>query len=284
MLPTSRLLSFINHSTGFTLNFFEGSKLVEDLVLLHDKDVTGFGYLRDFVLMGEHLTSYLKHQESMGIFIDSETPYIRLKLEISAIGKTRTLLLPENIQDIPTSINGFCRLVKVNPFQNEPYTSFIRLENLPLKESITLALKKSYQVNSELLLSSVTDQSAMLTRLPDIQVDKHVRESRPSMEKEIVRVWPQLEKIYSLATTDQETVQNELQQLGYEYLSGQDIELSCSCEHERMVTGIASLAHSESLDNIYEKDTSIEVKCDYCKTTYHISRDEVEEFIRSQNS
>lgn len=279
MLPTSRLLSFINHQTGFALNFLEGSKLIEDLVLLHEQEMTGFSYLRDFVLMGEHLMSYLKHQETMGIFIDSETPYLRLKLEISAIGHTRTLLLPENLSDIPTTINGYCRLVKVNPFQNEPYTSFIRLENLPLKEAVTLALEKSYQVNSRLSLSNTTDQSVMLSRLPDIQVDKQFRESRPTLEKEIARVWPELEKLYQRAVTDQESIASELGQLGYEYLSGQDIELTCSCEHERMVSGIASLSYSESLDNIYESDNTIEVKCDYCKTRYQISREEVEEFL-----
>lgn len=284
MLPTSRLYSFINHSTGFTLNFLEGSKLIEDLVLLHDQAITGFGYLRDFVLMGEHLTAYLKHQESMGIFIDSESPYLRLKLEISALGKSRTLLLPENLQDIPTSINGYCRLVKVNPFQNEPYTSFIRLENLPLKEAITMALEKSYQVKSQLTLSESTDQSVMLTRLPDVQVDKHIRESRPSLEKETTRIKPSLDTLFLLQTTDQKDIEAELAKIGYQYLSGQDIELSCSCEHSRMVSGIVSLAHSESLDNIFEGDAHIEVKCDYCKTLYKITRDEVDEFIRNQNS
>ncbi len=280
MLPTSRLLSFINHQTGFSLNFLEGSKLIEDLVLLHEQELRGFSYLRDFVLMGEHLMSYLKHQETMGIFIDSETPYLRLKLEISAIGHTRTLLLPENLQDIPTTINGYCRLVKVNPFQNEPYTSFIRLENLALKEAITLALKQSYQVNSQLSLSSTSDQSVMISRLPDIQVDKQIRESRPSLESETSRMLPAIEQIYNRTTTNQESIVAELEKLGYEYISGQDVELTCSCEHARMVSGIASLSHSESLDNLYEGANSIEVKCDYCKTLYQISRDEVEEFIK----
>lgn len=284
MLPASRLLSFINHQSGFTVSFLEGSRLIHDLALLHAENVKGFSYLRDFTLLGELLSSYLKHGESMGIFIDCENPYLRLKLEISSIGKSRTLLLPEELDSIPESINGYCRLVKSNPHRAEPYTSFIKVENLKLSEAISLALKKSFQVDSLVLASETSDQSLMLSRLPDIQVDKENRADRPTTQQFFKEIESEVKEIFALATSDEGLLLQRFKDLEFDYISGLDMELSCNCEKDRMVSGIASLAHSESLDGIFEKDSSIEVKCDYCKKRYLIKRTEVESFLKSSDS
>lgn len=284
MLPSSRLLTFMNHQTGFGLNFFEGSRFVHDLALLHAENISGFSYLRDFALLGQLLSSYLKHSETMGIFIDSETPYLRLKLEISSIGQSRTLLLPEAIESIPQTINGYCRLVKMNPFQVEPYTSFVRIENLELGQAISVALLKSFQIDSIALASETSDQSILLHRLPDIQVDKQVRPERVETSVMMNELKPKIQKIFALATTDNQLIQDELLKLGFDYISGQDIELKCNCERARMISGIASLGRSESLDAIFENDQSLEVKCDYCKKRYEITRSEVESFLKDSNS
>lgn len=284
MLPGSRLLSFINHQNGFTVSFLEGSKLIHDLALLHAENIKGFSYLRDFTLLGELLSAYLKHGESMGIFIDCENPYLRLKLEISSIGKSRTLLLPEELDSIPGSINGYCRLVKTNPHRAEPYTSFIKIENLKLGEAISLALRKSFQVDSLVMASETSDQSLMLSRLPDIQVDKENRADRLSTQQFLKNINSQIQEIFALATSDEALLIQKFKDLDFNYISGIDMELSCNCEKKRMISGIASLTHSESLDGIFEKDMSIEVKCDYCKKNYSIDRTEVESFLKSSNS
>ena len=74
MLATSRLYSFLDHKNGFNIHFLEGQKLIHDLILLHPMNSSGFSYFRDTFLGLLPIIFFLKPQESLGLYIDSEEP------------------------------------------------------------------------------------------------------------------------------------------------------------------------------------------------------------------
>src|SRR5437762_2587208 len=121
MLPVSRLYSFLDHKNGFNIHFLEGQKLIEDLVLTHPLQGSGFAYFRDSILGILPIIFFLKPGESLGIYIDSEDPYFRLKIETGSTGHTRTLLLPEEFNLFPMKITGKVRVTKIFPNQKAPY-------------------------------------------------------------------------------------------------------------------------------------------------------------------
>ena len=172
MLPESRLYSFIDQKEGFTVNFFEGQKLVHDLAVIHQVIGGGFHYFRDAILSLQPMISFLKPGEGLGIYIDSKAPYFRLKIEMSDQGQMRTLLLPEDFNEFPKTILGKCRIVKLSPGEQQPYTSIIELDNIDFHQVVNKILTESYQVNSEIFLSQTSDQSVMLMKLPEVNVNK----------------------------------------------------------------------------------------------------------------
>src|SRR5690606_29016832 len=157
MLAVSRLYSFLDHKNGVNLHFLEEQKLIHDLVLLHPMNRHGFAYFRDTFLGLMPIIFFLKPGESLGIYIDSEDPYFRLKIETNSAGHTRTLLLPEEFDLFPDKITGNVRVTKVFQSQKSPYTSMIELKNLDTKEIINQILKESYQTNSEVIIGSTSD-------------------------------------------------------------------------------------------------------------------------------
>ena len=68
----SQLYSFLDRNNDFLIHFFEGKKLIQELVLIHELKDKGFLYLRDLVLSTQPMISLLKPNEGFGIYIDSK--------------------------------------------------------------------------------------------------------------------------------------------------------------------------------------------------------------------
>jgi hypothetical protein len=50
------------------------------------------------------MLALLKHGEQLGLYLDAEDPYLRVKLEITAGGHVRCLLMPEDLKEFPERI------------------------------------------------------------------------------------------------------------------------------------------------------------------------------------
>ncbi|MDD0852420.1 Hsp33 family molecular chaperone HslO [Halobacteriovorax sp. GB3] len=275
MLLESRLYTFIDSKNAFTLSFLEGQKLIHDLAIIHNIKGKGFAYFRDSVLTAMPLISYLKQGEGMGIFLDSEDPFFRLKIEANQAGYMRTLLIPEDFQEFPSKVSGIARLSKTFPNNPKPYTSIIQLNQIDFHDVINKIIQESYQMDAKVVISDKSDQSILLSRLPDRNVNKEEREERDSLNEYWIKTQAKIQAIFEKSLNEQETIQKAFEDLGFEYLSGVDVAFKCSCSRERMVQGIQSLCQTHSVEEIFENKNDIETKCDYCKTHYLIQRSDL---------
>jgi molecular chaperone Hsp33 len=277
MLPESRLYSFIDQKEGFTVNFFEGQKLIHDLAIIHKVIGGGFQYFRDAILSIQPMISFLKPGEGLGVYIDSEVPYFRLKIEMSDQGQMRTLLLPEDFNQFPKSIKGKCRIVKLSPGEQQPYTSIIDLDDIDFHQVVNKILSESYQVNSEVFLSQSSDQSLMIMKLPEINVNKVQTKYTMTIEQYWKKISASTQDLYDKGTTEQSDIQTHFENHGLIFLGSREIKFKCTCSRDRMLEGVRSIVWSSGIDSVFEpNEESIETKCDYCKTSYLLLRDEFE--------
>ncbi len=277
MLSESRLYSFIDQNAGFTVHFFEGQKLIQDLAVIHENTGGGFQYFRDAVLSIQPMISYLKPGEGLGVYIDSDEPYFRLKIEMSEQGQMRTLLLPEDFNQFPKSITGRCRVVKTIPNEAHPYTSIITLDNIGFHEIVNSILRESYQLKSEIFLTDESDQSVMVMKLPVIDIKKVETNYTLSLEEYWAKIKPSLDALFAKHTDDYQTIQKHLEDQGLLLLGSKEVKFKCSCSRERMVQGVHSVIRASGIDQVFAPDEKeIETKCDYCKTSYLLLRKEFE--------
>ena len=174
MLAESQLYSFLDRKNNFLIHFFEGQKLIQELILTHNLKEKAFSYFRDLVLSFQPMISLLEPREGFGIYIDSENPYFRWKIETNWAGQMRTLLAPETFNLIPSKITGTCRLTKLSPNNQKPYTSYIELNETHFDQVINDVLNKSFQISSKIQISDVSDQSIMIMELPADDVNKQL--------------------------------------------------------------------------------------------------------------
>jgi molecular chaperone Hsp33 len=270
MLPVSRLYSFLDHKNGYNVHFLEGQKFIEDLVLNHPMQGSGFAYFRDTLLGIMPIVFFLKPGETLGIYIDSENPYFRLKIETGSTGHTRTLLLPEEFNVFPMKITGNVRVTKVFPNQKSPYTSMIEVKEKDAMGLINQIFEESYQTNSEVVVSEISDQSVMVTKLPLLNVNSNFDETVPRREY-IKKHKAFFHDMFEAATSDIEQIVKGFEDKGFAYLGSRQLNFFCPCSQERMVLNLRGL-YSKDIDELFAKDESVEIKCDYCRKVYNITK------------
>ena len=273
MLAPSRLYSFLDHKNGFNIHFLEGQKLIHDLVLMHPMQGSGFAYFRETFLGLLPIIFFLKPGESLGIYIDSEDPYFRLKIETNSAGHTRTLLLPENFNNFPIKITGQVRVTKIFQGSKSPYTSMLELKDIETKEVINQILRESYQTNTEVIVGDISDQSIMVTKLPPLNVNV-VNDEEMNRKEYIKKHKAFFHCVFELATDDIEKIVKQFEDHGYSYLGSRQVSFFCPCSHERMVLNLRGL-YSHDIDELFNDTEEIEVKCDYCRKNYQIHKREL---------
>jgi molecular chaperone Hsp33 len=273
MLSTSRLYSFLDHQKGYNIHFLEGQKIIHDLAILHPIQSSGFAYFRDTFLGLLPIIFFLKPQESLGIYIDSDDPYFRLKVETNSAGHTRTLLMPENFNKFPMKINGKVRITKLFQNSSTPYTSMINLNQVETKEVINKILSDSYQTNSEVIVGEVSDQSIMITKLPSVNINSSIEET--STRKDYIKRNSRFfHQVFETALDDIEKIVKIFEHHGLSYIASRQIDFYCPCTKERMIFNLKGL-YINDLDHLFESKQEIEIKCDYCKKNYKIFKTEL---------
>src|SRR5438105_3642864 len=108
-LQASYLYSFLDEDNGYNIHFLEAQTLMADLVARQELGAGSLDFFREAVLSFLPMVTFLKAKESLGLYIDSENPYFRFKLEANQEGFFRTLLSPENMGELPKKVTGICR-------------------------------------------------------------------------------------------------------------------------------------------------------------------------------
>ncbi len=274
MLKPSRLYSFLDVKQGFALHFLDGQKLIHDLALIHGLTGQGFAYFRDTVLSALSLISFLRPGESLGIYVDSETPYCRLKIETSHTGRMRTLLLPENFSHFPMAISGVARVTKQFPSGKAPYTSVVQFEEMATNEVINKVLQTSYQANAEMVVSEAADQSFMLIKLPPVNVNVKTQSETVELAEYLKQHRSLFHSVFDERHNDVENIVKAFEQSSFGYLSSRLVEFYCPCSKERMMDNLRMM-NAKDPEALFAGEAQLEAKCDYCQKKYTITRAEL---------
>jgi molecular chaperone Hsp33 len=273
-LPESRLYTFIDEERRHALYFLEGQRLIYELAMVHGIQGPGFAWFRDCVLQVQPLIALIKRGEQLGFYIDSDEPLVRLKVETGHSGDTRCTIYPDDFPMAPGQVNGQVRVQTLHPDGRPPYLSVIEVRGLELREIVNRVLVESYQVTSALLLSDSSDQSAMLHRLPALRGEEDEGDGLTAVRARRDELGPQLRAIFERGLSDADEIVAAFAGIGWRGIATRPVCFRCGCSRERMIAGLQLVKEAEGLFGPGEP--SLEVTCEYCKTSYEIRREELE--------
>ena len=273
-MKESRLYSFIDNTSGFTLHFLEATKLISDLEEIHDIGPNTKEYYSKTVITAQQMITFLKPGESLGIYIDSEDPYFRFKMETNFTGSMRTLLLPEEFSNFPSQLTGVARVSKIFP-SNKPYTSIVKMENDSPEQIINNILQESYQTKSKIITSPQLNQSTMVTKLPKLDIKKVVIDTNDvPLDEYILKNNKMISDAFNKELSEIQNIVDYFESFGLSYLHSKEIKFKCPCSSERMKTNILTLANND-IDHLFQGDEKIEIRCDYCNSNYSFKKEDL---------
>ena len=275
-LPESRLYTFIDEAREFAIYFLEGQKLIHDLVLLHEMPGQGFAWFRDVVLSIQPMIALLKQGEQLGFYLDGESPTFRLKIETGHNGMTRSVMYPEAMQEFPKTMTGLVRMQKLFPHNKAPYESVLRVHDQPLDALVNTVLRDSYQVNSTVIVSQVSDQSVLLHQLPPLSRGDEYELSEKALLSQREELSERLAKLFEEGWTDPADIEAAFKEVGFRLLISRGVLFRCSCSRERLISSLHGIYTADRTTLFDPDQESIEVNCEYCKTAYVIARSDLE--------
>jgi molecular chaperone Hsp33 len=113
----------------------------------------------------------------------------------------------------------------------------------------------------------------MVTKLPALNVNLIVDET-VSRKDYIKKHQSFFDDVFAKGTDDIETIVKVFEDQGLSYLGSRQISFYCPCSQERMVLNLRGL-YSNDINELFHDQDSIEIKCDYCRKMYHISKSDL---------
>lgn len=275
-LPESRLYTFLDEKREFALYFLEGQRLIHDLALIHACGAEGFAYFRDAVLSVQPMIALIHRGEQIGFYLDSSEPFFRLKIEAGHEGDMRCALFPEEFREFPKAMWGTARVQRIFPNNKPPYTSALRIEGLPLGAIVNRVLADSYQVNSVVVVSQRADQSAMLHQLPPLAGKEEYEFSPQALHVRESRLRGEIDQIFGRALGAGEEIDAAFGAIGFRRLADRPVRFRCACSRERMLFHLRRLGEADRKDLFEPGSSELAITCEYCKTVFRISRNEVD--------
>lgn len=276
MLKESTLYTFLDHKQNMLWHFLEAQKLIADLSQIHIKRSSEFLFFRDILLSTQPLIALLKSKEGLGLYVDSDVPYFRFKIETNEAGLTRTLLLPDDLPDNIRTVSGNIRLVKLFPNNSRPYTSVVTVNNEKTSNLINILLKDSYQLDGEIFLSESVDQSLLIFRLPTPIGHPHLEQELSSKEYYLLKR-TEIDEILNTSFEEISQIEELFAKHGLRFLKKSTVKFFCPCSKEQMITNILKLSANDMSTLFENGEDSLTVQCDYCKTQYMISKTDIGE-------
>ncbi len=274
MLPESRIYTCVDAPRKYAVHFLEGQKLVQDMALMHQLNGSGFAFFRNICRTVKPMLCRLKRGEYFGFYLNSEEPYFRLKIELTAGGAIRAMMLPEDFQEYPETVSGTLRLNKYSAKLKSPYQSVLEIQNQPLEKLSDQILLYSYQMTGSVVVSESSDQSILVLKLPG-----HGSLEEDDSQENVMEIQPDQKIIFHEMLSRGETSSEALKEIfinnGFDLLAQREVFFRCNCSRKRMIQNLHLYQQNDPDPLFDENQTSLNVTCEYCKKEYQITAEDL---------
>lgn len=274
------------------ITIINSKNLVEQISKIHTTTRTTLAALGKVAtmaaMMGHTMSKY--EQENVTIQISGNGPIGRIlcvtkiedkiaKVKISAKDLGIDLPLDENgKEDVSWVVGnvGYLNVIRQNTLTNKNYNGLVPLVNGNISEDFC-----SYYEKSEQKLTLI-DIDIKIEENHVVQAGGYMINFMPgSTQKDIIQVQDSIKNIGGIIELFEE--EKSLEEISKKITSDENIEILekdlkasyfCDCSRERFKNNLKTLTKSE-LDEIFDTDETINVKCEFCNKEYDLTKDEI---------
>lgn len=177
--------------------------------------------------------------------------------------------------------NGFLRVIRDTGLK-EPYVGTVQLQTGEIAEDLTYYFAQSEQTPSAVGLGVLVDTDCSVSHAGGfiVQLMPDTSEHTINQLEFNIRNLETVTKMLSLGLTPEEMLDEVLLGLDHKITDRVSCEFKCDCSKERITRSLATINPAD-IDEMIEDGKPIEVRCEFCNSTYEFSVEDLEA-IRSE--
>ncbi len=284
----AQLTGFITEDGFFRIVMAETTELANYLREIHSFSYPVMNAVSRFISGAALLSSSLKGGDVIGVYLNCSGPLEGIRVEVNAIGQLKGFALQpqagideidsDYVMPLPQLIGeGILTVSRIMETGRTPFSGTVQVEGDALAIGFSRYLMDSEQVRSAVLISHFLESDGrakasagmLVQALPGAPDDK-----LEEMESEIRGFPPFSQIILELDTADQ-TIPLLFARFKVRRLFQRPLTFHCSCSREKVVRILKSLPR-EDLENVRQADGFFHVNCDYCRTEYRVSEEQLQ--------
>jgi len=268
------------------------ANLVSEICLRQQTDPTATIALGRLVTAAALMGSLLKDEQRVALSIEANGPLQRLQAEADATGTVRGTIkepccnLPpiDNRFDVANAIGkaGFLHVIKDLGLK-EPYRGMVQLTTSEIAEDLTHYFTTSEQTPTSIALGVTLNQQAqvaasggfLIQALPDC--DDKVLDQLEKTLQTFTAISTQLRDGQTLRDILNTLMNNIPFTIQAEYA----LAFRCHCSLQQVIKMLKGIPQEE-LCELSQKNENTEIVCEYCKTKYDFTPDDLAAFTSKQ--
>jgi molecular chaperone Hsp33 len=283
-----RLYNFLLSHGAVRGVIMNGTRMVNEMRANHE-----LGILETLVLgrayIGAGLISAdLKSNDRISIKFDCSGPIKGLVVEANAFGEVRGFLkqvpIPldkpmESFDLSPFFGAGFLSLTKYLEDAKQPFTGQVMLKYGNIAKDLANYYLTSEQVPTAFNLSIKFDKAGLVTGAGGLflQAMPQADDDLTAGLEERVTNLPSLGEVFTADNDPESLVIEAFKDYSPQFLANHRIEFMCHCNQKR-VRSLLTLLPIDELKDIRDRGPfPLEMKCHYCNTAYHFTREDLQE-------
>jgi len=163
------------------------------------------------------------------------------------------------------------------------FTSSSEIQTGEIAEDLTYYFAKSEQIPSSVGLGVLVNENNEVFASGGfiLQVMPGVKSDTISIIEENIHMMKPISELINEGKSPEDIIQ-EITKGNHQLVEEMPLYYQCDCNKERFIGGLSTLGIDE-LNSLIEDDEPIEVTCDFCKTQYHFSNDDIIKLINLKN-
>jgi len=282
-----RIYNFLLADGAVRGAILNGTRMINEMRANHE-----LGILETLVLGRAYLgvglmSADLKGSDGISLTIECTGPIKGLTVEANAFGEVRGFLknvpIPlsepmENFDLAPFFGSGFLSVIRYLEDAKQPFTGKIALQFGNIAQDLANYYLTSEQIPSAFNLSIKYDKAGEVTGAGGLflQAMPGADDHLTAELEELVIAFPSLGDVLGEGQQPQDLIGDTFQKYAPNFLGDKRIEFMCHCNPERL-GGILAMLPADELKDIRDNGPfPLEMRCHYCNTFYHFSKEEIQ--------
>jgi len=283
-----RIYNFLLADGAVRGAILHGTRMVNEMRANHELGILETLVLGRAYLGAGLMSANLKGTDAISLKIECAGPIKGLSVEANAFGEVRGFLktvpipIDRPMQDFDLSSffgAGFLSVIRTIEDAKHPFTGKIALEYGNIAQDLANYYLKSEQIPTAFNLSIKFDPEGEVTGAGGLflQAMPGADDALAAELEELVVQLPSLGEVFTDGQKPQGLIQAVFKKYTPRFLANQRIEFMCHCSPRRLRQVLKMLPVDELKDIRDNGPFPLEMRCHYCNTLYHFSKEEIQE-------